>query len=179
MSLAEIETLIARTAKGDKTAFGALYDATSGKLFGVILRVLKDRAAAEDALQDVYLKIWNYAGRYSADGHNPMTWLITIARNTAIDHLRANRSTDDLADFENLIPDTGPTPESAAVAASDAKRIATCMQELGADRRNAVIGAYLHGKSYADLSHQYGVPLNTMRTWLRRSLIVLRECMEP
>ena len=178
MSLAEIENLIAKVALGDRTAFEHLYDATSAKLLGVILRILRDKGAAEDALQDVYLKVWRNADRYAQNGYSPMTWLITIARNTAIDRLRATRSTDDLADYDEVLPADGPTPEAAAIASSEARRIAGCMQELGSDRRNAVQGAYLYGQTYADLAKQYDVPLNTMRTWLRRSLIALRECME-
>lgn len=178
MTLVEIEKLIAKVSLGDRKAFGDLYDATSAKLFGVILRILKDKPAAEDALQDVYLKVWKNADRYASNGLSPMTWLITIARNTAIDRLRGAKPTDDLADFENMLPASGPTPEGSAVAASEARRIAGCMEDLGADRRNAVKGAYLHGQSYADLARQFDVPINTIRTWLRRSLIALRECME-
>jgi len=179
MSLAEIETLIAKVSLGDRKAFEALYDATSAKLFGVILRVLKDKSAAEDALQDTYLKIWKNANRYASNGLSPMTWLITIARNTAIDRRRSTKPTDDLADLEDtLVVAAEASPEATAIAASEARRIAGCMEELGADRRNAVKGAYLHGQSYADLAAQFNVPLNTMRTWLRRSLIALRECMK-
>ena len=178
MSLAEIESLIAKVALGDRKAFAQLYDATSSKLLGVTLRVLKDRSAAEDALQDVYLKVWKHADRYAQNGYSPMTWLITIARNTSIDRLRATKPTDDLADYDDLLAASGPTPEGTAIASSEARRITGCMQELGSDRRSAVQGAYLHGQTYADLARQYNVPLNTMRTWLRRSLIALRECME-
>ncbi len=178
MSIAEIENLIAKVALGDRGAFTELYDSTSAKLLGVILRILKDKSIAEDALQDVYVKVWKNADRYASNGLSPMTWLITIARNTAIDRLRSAKSTDDLADFENVLPAAGPTPEGAAVAASDARKITGCMDELGADRRNAVKAVYLHGQTYAELAEQHDVPLNTMRTWLRRSLIALRECME-
>jgi len=178
MSLKEIENLIAKVSLGDRKAFGDLYDATSAKLFGVILRILKDKSAAEDALQDVFMKVWKNADRYASNGLSPMTWLITIARNTAIDRLRTAKPTDDLADFENVLPASGPTPEAAAVAASEARRIAGCMEELGADRRNAVKGAYLHGQTYEELARQFSVPLNTIRTWLRRSLIALKECMQ-
>ena len=91
MDREQIEMLIARVAMNDRAAFNALYDATSAKLFGVSLRVLSNRAAAEDAMQDSFVKIWKNASRYQSNGLSPMTWLITIARNTAIDRLRATR----------------------------------------------------------------------------------------
>ena len=87
----EIERLIAQVALGDRAAFETLYDRVSAKLFGVCLRVLETRATAEDAMQDSFVKIWNNSDRYQANGLSPMTWLITIARNTAIDRLRATR----------------------------------------------------------------------------------------
>ncbi|WP_092781863.1 sigma-70 family RNA polymerase sigma factor [Jannaschia pohangensis] len=172
-----IETLIARVALGDQAAFSALFDATSGKLLAVCLRVLTERAAAEDAMQDAYVKVWKNARRYQVTGHSPMTWLITIARNTAIDRLRARRIDHDVDDFSERIAAPGLTPEQSAIAASDSRRIIGCMAELEPDRRAAISGAYLRGQSYKDLSDQFDVPLNTMRTWLRRGLSALRECM--
>ena len=91
MDRQEIENLIARVALKDRAAFDQLYDRVSAKLFGVCLRVLNKRAAAEDAMQDSFVKIWNNADKYNANGLSPMTWLITIARNTSIDRLRARK----------------------------------------------------------------------------------------
>lgn len=172
-----LEALIAQAALGNQAAFSKLYDATSGKLFAVCLRVLSERAAAEDAMQETYVKIWKNADRYQVTGHSPMTWLITIARNTAIDRLRARNVDQDVADYSDRIAAPGMSPEQSAVATSEAKRIVQCLDTLDTDRRAAVSGAYLQGKSYEDLSRQFDVPLNTMRTWLRRSLLTLRECM--
>lgn len=173
----EIEDLISRVALGDRRAFSALYDNTSAKLFGVVLRVLNDRASAEDVVQDAYMKIWRHAGRYSANGMSPMTWMITIARNTAIDRIRKTRATVDLDGVAEHLTAPGPNPEQSAVAAGEAKRIATCLDQLEQDKSSAVRGAYLEGRSYADLAAAFNVPLNTMRTWLRRSLQTLQECM--
>lgn len=173
----EIEAMIGRVALGDRAAFGALYDATSAKLFGICLRVLNDRAEAEDALQEIFVKLWHNAGRYQVNGLSPMTWLITIARNTAIDKRRARKTDSDIADFNDRLASASPSPEQAAVAASEAGRIRACLDELEPDRRAAVTGAYLGGDSYKDLAQRFDVPLNTMRTWLRRSLAALRECM--
>ena len=175
---AEIESLLARIALKDRAAFDRLYDRTAAKLFGVCLRVLTERAAAEDAMQDSYVKIWNNAERYRANGLSPMTWLITIARNTAIDRLRARRDGHRDVDGPGLdLVAPGPSPEDMAVAAGEARRLGACLDALEADRAAAVRGAYLDGQSYADLAQRFDVPLNTMRTWLRRGLIALRECM--
>lgn len=174
---ADIENWIAQTALGDRKAFGALYDATSAKLFGVCLRVLDNRAEAEDTLQEVYARVWHNADRYRSNGLSPMTWLITIARNRSIDRLRARRSAaGGLEEAENLA-DSGPGPEAMAVAASERSRIVDCMGELPADRAEAVRRVYLEGETYNELAVRFDVPLNTMRTWLRRSLQRLRECL--
>lgn len=174
----EIENLISRVALRDRAAFEALYDRVNAKLFGVCLRVLNKRAAAEDAMQDTFVKIWNNADRYRANGLSPMTWLITIARNTSIDRLRARRKGHqdiDTPGLELIAP--GPSPEQSAVAASEAAKLSGCLDSLGEDRGAAIRGAYLDGDTYADLAAKFSVPLNTMRTWLRRGLIALRECM--
>lgn len=173
----DLEALIAQVALGNRAAFSRLYDATCGKLMAVSLRVSSDRAAAEDAMQEAYVKVWKNAARYRATGHSPMTWLITIARNTAIDQVRADRPDHGLADFGDRIAAADPTPEQSALAASEARRVVRCLQELDRDRRAAITGAYLDGRTYKDLSDQFDVPLNTMRTWLRRGLMALRECL--
>ena len=174
----DIEALLARVALRDRSAFEDLYDATSGRLMAVALGVLKTRPAAEDAMQDAFVKIWTHAGRYQVNGLSPMTWLITIVRNTAIDRLRRQRGeTDDAADLEATLASADPGPERHAIAASDAKRLAACFDELPEDRAAAIRGAYLRGQSYAELAEAYNTPLNTMRTWLRRGLAALRECM--
>ncbi|KNX41397.1 ECF RNA polymerase sigma factor SigK [Roseovarius tolerans] len=172
-----IENLIGKIALGDRAALAALYDATSGKLFSVCLRVLKNRSEAEDALQDVYLRIWAKADRYAVTGHSPMTWLITVARNLAIDKLRAKKSDYVALDSVGELVEKRPGPEAASIAASEQRRISACFDELPPDRADAVRAAYLDGATYEALADRFEVPLNTMRTWLRRSLISLKECL--
>lgn len=177
-SLQEIEDMIARVALRDRAALSALYGATSAKLFGIALRVLDDRQEAEDALQEIFVKLWHNADRYRSNGLSPMTWLITVARNHAIDRLRARRGQRS-ADLDEVaeMPDTSMNPEEAAISASVRGRIGTCLKTLPPDRADAVCRAYLIGETYDDLARHFGVPLNTMRTWLRRSLLKLRECL--
>ncbi len=173
----DIETMIGRIALGDRLAFSSLYDATSAKLFGICLRVLNNRAEAEDALQEIFVKIWRNAGKYQVNGLSPMSWLITIARNHAIDRLRSRRAAGGTMDEVAELADAAPGPEALAIASSEAGRIADCLGQLEPDRSDAVRRAYLEGETYNDLAVRYGVPLNTIRTWLRRSLLKLRECL--
>jgi len=173
----QIEAFLDAVAIGDRTAFSALYQNTSAKLFGVVLRILKSEAETEEAVQEIYVKIWNNADRYRAGGYSPMTWLITIARNHAIDRLRSRRASGVGMDEAETVPDAGPGPEALAVASSDRARIVDCFGRLPLDRAEAVRRAYLEGETYAELAARFEVPINTMRTWLRRSLIKLKECL--
>ncbi|KFC70591.1 RNA polymerase sigma-70 factor [Devosia sp. LC5] len=173
----EVADLIARCALRDRAAFRALYDRTSAKLFGVVLRILKDRSEAEEAIQEVYVKIWQRADRYVAGDTSPISWLVAVARNHALDILRARRPMADDIDVALEIPDAGPSPERAAADSQERGRIERCLSTLEPDRAEAVRGAYLDGYSYDELAQRYAVPLNTMRTWLRRSLLKLRECL--
>jgi RNA polymerase sigma-70 factor (ECF subfamily) len=173
----DIADLIARTALRDRQAFRALYQRTSAKLFGVTLRILKDRGEAEEALQEVYVKVWQRADRYVAGGYSPISWLVAVARNHALDVLRARRPASDDIDVALEVPDAGPDPERAAIDKGERSRIDSCLDELEGDKAEAVRGAYLDGFSYDELAVRHNVPLNTMRTWLRRSLIKLRECL--
>lgn len=173
----DIAELIARTALRDRAAFRDLYGRTSAKLFGVTLRILKDRSEAEEALQEVYVKVWQRADRYVAGSYSPISWLVAVARNHCLDRLRARRPAGDDIDKALDIPDAAPDPEQAVLAGSERSRIEGCLGQLDADKAEAVRGAYLDGFSYDELAERYRVPLNTMRTWLRRSLIKLRECL--
>jgi len=177
MSQDDLSGLIARTALGDRLAFSSLYSQTSAKLFGVALRILKDRGQAEDAIQEVYVRIWRRAGSFRADQASAMAWLVTIARNQAIDLIRARQPATLEYDDAPDIADQAPDPEARAALSGETRRIEGCLGELEADRAAAVVAAYMEGLSYQELAEQYAVPLNTMRTWLRRSLIKLRECM--
>jgi RNA polymerase sigma-70 factor (ECF subfamily) len=168
---------IAKCAAGDRAAFRALYRDSSAKLMGVLLRILGERSEAEDALQEVYTRVWTRAGRFDATKGRGMTWLIAIARNLAIDRLRSRpaASSDDGLD---MVQDTTPRAEARLIAQGEARRVTDCFATLEPDRAAAVRGAYLDGLSYDDLAARHAVPLNTMRTWLRRSLLKLKECLD-
>ena len=176
--LADITDLLARVALRDREAFRTLYARTSAKLVGVMLRILTNRREAEDALQEVYVKVWNRADGYRSDVASPMTWLITIARNHAIDKVRVKRPDHTELDEAFDVRDAGMTPEQAAINTDAGNRIEDCMERLKPERAEAVRRAYVEGESYNELAERLGAPLNTVRTWLRRSLLALRECLE-
>ena len=174
---ADIADLIARCALRDRAAFRDLYGRTSAKLYGVTLRILRDRSEAEEALQEVYVKIWQRADKYVPGGYSPISWLVAVARNHSLDVLRARKPKSEDIDLALEVADASPDPEQAAADRGERSRIDHCLDELDADRADAVRGAYLDGFSYEELSARHNVPLNTMRTWLRRSLMKLRECL--
>jgi RNA polymerase sigma-70 factor, ECF subfamily len=172
-----IEQLISQTALGDRVAFRALYAATSAKLFGVCLRVLKNRADAEDVLQETFVKIWHNAAKYQVSGYSPITWLVTIARNQAIDRLRARRpDAAELSEAED-IADHAATPEANVVMGGEVERLRACLEKLSPGRAEAVKAAYMEGYSYQELADRLEQPINTVRTWLRRSLMSLKDCL--
>lgn len=178
MTAQDITKLIVRVSMRDRAAFDLLYRSTSAKLYGVCLRILRDRAEADEALQEVFVKIWTKADRFAVSDLSPISWLVAVARNHSIDRLRSRRQAT--VDFDDApeIADERPNPEALAVSGSENEQVARCLDELDGERAAAVRGAYVEGASYAELAERFGVPLNTMRTWLRRSLLKLRECME-
>lgn len=176
-SSTEISDLIARTALRDRVAFRDLYQRTSAKLFGVTLRILRDRAEAEEALQEVYVKIWQRADRFVATNYSPISWLVAVARNHCLDMIRARKPVAEEIGEALEIADAGPDPEAASIASGERAQIDACLDTLEADKADCVKGAYLDGYSYEELAARHKVPLNTMRTWLRRSLLKLRECL--
>jgi len=180
MSDDPVALLLVRISGRDRAAFATLYGATSAKLFGTLIRILGQRSEAEDALQEVYTRVWLRAGRFDAGRGRGMTWLIAIARNHAIDRLRARPQAEAGPEGTevDVLVDSYPGVESGLVAKGEARRIVDCFATLEPDRAEAVRGAYLDGVSYVDLARRHSVPLNTMRTWLRRGLIQLRECMD-
>lgn len=175
----ELEKMIARVALGDRAAFEMLYEATSAKLHAVCLSVLKERPEAEETLQEVYIRVWQGASRYAVNGLSPMTWLITIARNRAIDRLRArgSRPATDPQELAEAIPSAEPDPESAAIESQQRRMLDECLAALPDPQAGAVRAVYLEGFSYADLAAREGMPINTVRSWLRRSLLRLKDCV--
>lgn len=173
----DLGALLARIALRDRAAFKLLYSAHGPKLFGLCLRLLKDRREAEDALQDVFVKIWMNAERYVPEVASPVAWLNAVARNLCIDRLRARRTPFAGVEALDDLASDRPGPEAEAIRASEGRQIAECLSRLEAAKADAVRRAYVEGESYLELAERFSVPLNTMRSWLRRSLLSLRECL--
>lgn len=174
----EVCLLLERVAQQDRSAFRSLYNDTGPKLMGVLIRILGTRSEAEDALQEVFTRVWLRAGRFDPSRGAGMTWLVALSRNHAIDRLRARKPEQSDDDAAALIPDTSPRAENKLIAKGEARRVSECFATLEPSRADAVRGAYLDGLSYDALALRHNIPLNTMRTWLRRSLLKLKECLE-
>lgn len=178
--VALLAELIARVAAGRQEALRALYDRTAPKLFGLILRIVRDRAAAEDVLQDSYLRVWQHAGGYAPEAGRPMAWLAAIARHRAIDWVRRRgevpmpASDDDEEDWLQRIAD--PRDREAEFLSRDA--LLACLERLEPTQRDCVVRAYCEGLSREELAVRYDRPVNTVKTWLHRGLASLRGCLD-
>ena len=178
LTSAELVWLLAAVAKGDQAAFERLYAATRAKLYGIVLRILRRSDLANEVLQETYLKIWSSAGKFDPALASPITWMVSIARNRAIDVVRKRTE----ASIEE-------EPEVMAVAAENAdplarretseqrKRLLTCLGRLDPDRQRLVLLAYYSGLSRDQLAVQFERPVNTVKTQLRRALAEIRECL--
>ncbi|HKZ10928.1 MAG TPA: sigma-70 family RNA polymerase sigma factor [Rhodanobacteraceae bacterium] len=175
---AELTDLMRACAGGDRGAFATLYRRTSDKLFGVCLRMLRERGEAEDALQELYVKVWHRAARFDPARATAMTWLLSLARNQCIDQLRRHREAplDDAMAGRIVDPDPGPVRSSEA--SQQRQRLDRCLGTLAEQQRQAVCAAFFTGATYIQLADRLGVPLATLKSWIRRSLMRLRTCLE-
>lgn len=172
--------LLLATASGDSDAFEQLYRSTSPRLFGVCLRIIPHRSEAEDVLQEVFANVWRKAIQFDPARASGVTWLTMMARNKAIDHLRASRNSRQSLPIENAedIPGTAPDAQAAAEAAIEGHRLDICLDELEAPRRQLIRTAFFEGSTYEELARRSGTPLGTVKSWIRRSLAKLKTCLE-
>ncbi len=174
----ELITLIGATARGDRAAFATLYQRTAPKLLAILLRILRGKAAAEDALQDVFLKIWQNAKSFSPEAGPPMGWLISIARNRAIDILRAKNPAEpgelEASDLFATLADLG----DGEAQMGDLAALRHCLGALEEPARNCILLAYYEGYSREELARRFERPVGTIKTWLHRNLAILKSCLE-
>jgi RNA polymerase sigma-70 factor, ECF subfamily len=176
-----LESLLAQVAMGNRSAFDALYRSTANRLFGICLRVLTQRAEAEDALQDVYTTVWRKAAQFDPAKANATSWLAMIARNKAIDRLRAlpaQQARGSLELAEN-VADTAASPPQQVQTAADRVQLENCLERLEPRRRSLIRAAFFDGLTYEELSAKIQAPLGSIKSWIRRGLLQLRECLDP
>ncbi len=179
-TLDTLAPLLPRIAGGDRDALRQLYDATCAKLFGVCLRILSDREEAEDVLQEVFLTIWRRADRFDSARASVTTWASTIARNRAIDRLRARgplAHADQIDDME--IADGGVSAEALLAIAGEDARLHGCLGELDSRTQNVIRTAFFEGVTYEALATRMDAPLGTVKSWIRRGLAKLKGCLQP
>ena len=171
---------ISNVAAGDREALREVYDRTAAKLFGLCLRILGDRDEAEDAMQEIYLTVWQRAGSFDPARSSPITWLTVIARSRAIDRLRSSGRARAALPIEAAadIPDSSADAVTLLEFGQDVSQLNACVEELEPRHANAIREAFFGGASYPQLAERAGVPLGTMKSWIRRSLIKLRECFD-
>lgn len=165
-------------AAGDRAALRRVYDATSAKLFGICLRVVRDHAVAEDVLQEVYVKVWHRAGRFDRDRASPITWLAVLARNSAIDWLRSverRRETSD--DALAAMPDDSVPVDIELEQQQQFSEVVRCLGTLELNQQTSIRAAFFEGLTYVELAERQNVPIGTMKSWIRRGLERMRKCI--
>lgn len=167
-----------RTASGDTSGLGLVYQLTSAKLFGICLRICGDRQAAEDVLQDVYVKVWRRAGSFDAKRASPISWLAMIARNAAIDWRRTQYRHDTLDGGDiHAIVDEAPLADAVVEQDEDRHRLLACLDGLDSSQSRIIRRAFLDGVTYQQLSDETGTPLGTIKSWIRRGMHKLKACL--
>lgn len=176
---AALSAALQRVAGGDQAALRFVYERTSAKLYGVCLRILRSEIEAEDVLQEVYVTVWRKAGSFDHGRASPITWLAAMARNRAIDRLRAIGSRRRDTGLDGIdVADASPSALDGLEGGEEALRLQHCLSELEARHAAIVRTAFFEGVTYEALAKRVGAPLGTVKGWIRRSLIKLRLCLE-
>jgi RNA polymerase sigma factor (sigma-70 family) len=171
---AQVAAAIARCASGDRAALRVIYDVEARRMVGVARRMLRRQDLAEEAVQDAFMRLWRSAKTFDPQKGAGRSWLYAILRNSALTILRdESRFSSD----EDAAEEAAPMTESALARLPETSALRRCLERLDAQRRSVVVLAYVHGLSHSELAGKLGVPLGTVKSWVRRSLISLQECM--
>jgi RNA polymerase sigma factor (sigma-70 family) len=178
---ARLMDLLARTALADQQAFAELYRMTSGHLYAVALRILRDTGAAEEVLQESFINVWHHAGSYVAAKSQPLTWLTSIVRNRCLDQLRRRDvetvTMDDEEEGVTVAADD-PSPLEMLLSGADARAVGACVEALEPGQKQAIALAFFQGLSHSELAKHLREPLGTVKSWIRRGLERLRACLD-
>lgn len=178
----ELDGLVARIVRRDRRAFARLYELTRARLYGTALRLLRRTDLAEEVLHDAYIKIWSSAAMYRSGSGSPLGWMITITRHLALDRLRRlgrevglEPGEDGDDPLERLTEPVMPVAEG--LAGFGRRRLRECLEQLEAEPRRCIVLAFVDGFSHDELVTRLGRPLGTVKSWIRRGLLELRECL--
>ncbi|MDR7267795.1 RNA polymerase sigma-70 factor (ECF subfamily) [Pelomonas saccharophila] len=179
----DLPALMARVALGDRAAFERVYRATCAHLYSIALRTLRNEQKADEILQEAYVNIWRQAATFDARAGTPMTWMINVVRNKAIDAVRSRRTesaaTVELDDAADELPADAAGEPGELLENSLAKaRVQACMAGLPSSQRQALALAYYRGLVHTDIAAAMNAPLGTAKGWVRRGLEQLRACLE-
>ncbi len=176
--------LLVATGNGDEQAFAELYQATSSRLYGFALRILKEEGLAQDCLQEAYIRIWEHAKKYQPQRGAPLTWMGVIVRRQALDMVR-RRSREYAEDPEAVGRRLDEWPEGQSedgpelVDPKERERLRDCLEQLRKEQRECLRLAFYESLTYPELAERLAVPLGTVKTWIRRSMERLRRCLKP
>jgi RNA polymerase sigma-70 factor (ECF subfamily) len=178
LTQADLVGLLAAVAGGDEAAFERLYEATRAKLYGVLLRILGRPELADEVMQETYLKVWRMAGKFDPSIASPITWMVAMARNRAIDIVRKKGELSIEEEPEAAaVADETPPPLARREMTEELKRLLACLGKLDPEKQRIVLLAYYSGWSREQLARKLDIPVNTIKTWLRRSLLEVRACL--
>jgi len=170
--------LISQVAEGNESAFSALYDGTSQLVYGLALRILADRAEAEEVITEVYIQVWHKAADYKPDTSTASAWLLMLTRSRAIDRFRSNAKRKKVEEsLEWYIPTTLADPERAALAVEQRQFIQNALSKLTPEQRRVIELAYFFGLSQSEIAAQLDQPLGTVKSWVRVGMIKLHELL--
>jgi RNA polymerase sigma-70 factor, ECF subfamily len=180
----DLDALLPRVARGETDAFAALYDLTKTRVYGLVVRVLRDAGYSEETTQEIYLEVWRSASEYDPAKGSALAWLLTMAHRRAIDRVRAEQAgsrRESRYGAANLDPASGPAGDivaDSAIAGDERRRVLACLEALTAAQRECIDLAYYGGLTYAEVSQRLATNLSTIKSRMRDALRGLRNCLD-